>query len=170
MDRATFWQLIDAARHMSQGSCAQHAEALMHLLVQQEPDEIIAFDRIFDQVMAEAYDYDLWGAAYVINGGCSDDCFEYFRGWLIAHGEAIYRAALHDPDSLVPFLDPDEAGAGGHECEELHYAARDAYEERVGSDMPAGPAAALALTGEQWSEDDLPRRFPKLATACGWND
>jgi len=26
------------------------------------------------------------GAAYIINGGCSDDGFEYFRRWLVLQG------------------------------------------------------------------------------------
>jgi len=33
--------------------------------------------------------------------GCSDDSFDYFRGWLIAQGKDVYLAALHDPDSLA---------------------------------------------------------------------
>jgi hypothetical protein len=51
--------------------------------------------------MAESYRWDLWGAAYLINGGCSDDGFDYFRGWLLSQGRAIWQATLADPDSLA---------------------------------------------------------------------
>ena len=51
--------------------------------------------------MDRAYRQELWGAAYLINGGCSDDGFVYFLGWLIAQGRDVYQAALPDPDSLV---------------------------------------------------------------------
>ncbi len=34
----------------------------------------------------------------VVNGGCSDDGFEYFRGWLIGQGGAYFEAALKDPE------------------------------------------------------------------------
>ncbi len=44
--------------------------------------------------------------AYQLNGGCSDDCFVYFRFvyfrcWLLAQGRATWEAALCDPDSVV---------------------------------------------------------------------
>ncbi|MFL6076856.1 MAG: DUF4240 domain-containing protein [Mycobacteriales bacterium] len=39
--------------------------------------------------MAESYQGDLWGAAYLINGGASDDGFDYFRGWLIARTRGV---------------------------------------------------------------------------------
>jgi hypothetical protein len=39
--------------------------------------------------------------AYQLNGGCSDDCFVYFRCWLLAQGRASWEAALGDPDSLM---------------------------------------------------------------------
>ena len=35
------------------------------------------------QRLAEAYRWDIWAIAFIINGGCSDDGFEYFRGWLV---------------------------------------------------------------------------------------
>ncbi len=37
----------------------------------------------------------------IMMNGCSDDSFDYFRGWLIAQGKDVYHAALRDPDSLV---------------------------------------------------------------------
>jgi hypothetical protein len=36
-------------------------------------------------------DRDQWGAAYLANGGCSDDGFDYFRGWLIGQGRKCTR-------------------------------------------------------------------------------
>src|SRR5207249_5020548 len=45
---------------------------------------------------------------YLINGGCSDDGFEYFRGWVILRGRKAYEAAMKNPDSLAGVVDPDE--------------------------------------------------------------
>jgi len=50
--------------------------------------------------MADSYRVDLWGAAYLINGGCSDDAFEYFRGWLIVQGRGTYERIVADPPIL----------------------------------------------------------------------
>lgn len=30
--------------------------------------------------------------------GCSDDSFDYFRGWFIAQGKDVYMDALAEPD------------------------------------------------------------------------
>jgi Protein of unknown function (DUF4240) len=53
------------------------------------------------QAFADSYDWGLWGAAYVIDGGCSDDGFDYFRAYLISRGRAVFEAAMADPDSLA---------------------------------------------------------------------
>ena len=52
-------------------------------------------------MLAEAYHWDLWGAAYLINGGCSDDGFEYFRRWLVLQGRDVFQAAVSNPDTLA---------------------------------------------------------------------
>ncbi len=173
MNHRGFWSLIDGTRQASDGVCERQAEVLTELLRQQEPEDIIAFHRMFLEFVYAAYTWDLWGAAYIIHGGCSDDCFEYFRRWLIGHGEAAYMAAVQNPESLVPLLDVEDAGTGGHECEELGYAADDAYEQRTGQAMPPLPMLDTELPaeprGEKWNEEELAQRFPQLASACGWD-
>ena len=51
--------------------------------------------------MNESYRWDLWSAAYLANGGCSGDGFDYFRGWLIGQGRTAYETVLADPDALA---------------------------------------------------------------------
>jgi hypothetical protein len=53
-------------------------------------EEIVAAQQVLWDLMAESYTNPLWAAAYVINGGCSDDGFDYFRGWLIAQGREVF--------------------------------------------------------------------------------
>jgi hypothetical protein len=48
--------------------------------------------------MNRAYPWDLWGAAFVINGGCSDDGCERFRARLIMQGRDVFERALDDPE------------------------------------------------------------------------
>src|SRR6266702_1273798 len=134
MDRDEFWTLIEAARAAGGDDCRQQTAHLVAALQQRSVDDILAFDRILYELMAESYRWDLWGAAYVINGGCSDDGFDYFRGWLIAQGEQVFAAALQDPDSLATEL-PDSHDYDA-ECETLLYVEKDAYVERAGAEMP----------------------------------
>lgn len=45
------------------------------------------------------YRYDLWAAAYLIGGGCSDDSFTDFRAGLIGQGCDWYEQATTSSDS-----------------------------------------------------------------------
>ena len=159
MDAATFWQLIEDSRENAGGDLDEQALELTDLLSDLAPDEIVAFDRCFRELLVAAYRWDLWAAASIINGGCSDDGFEYFRAWLIAQGERVYREALADPETLVDRAERDV------EAESMLYAAADAYRVETGRDPPARASDPAEPAGAAWTEDDLPRLYPKLWAA-----
>ena len=58
-------------------------------------------------MMARAFTWKLWGAAYVIHGGSRRDGFVYFRHWLIFRGRHVYEAAIKDPDVLADLIPAD---------------------------------------------------------------
>ena len=165
MDQATFWRLIASSRKKARGDLDTQVNALREQLQQLAPEEIVQFDRIFRAYWARAYTWDLWAAAYLIGGGCSDDGFLDFRGWLISKGEKVYEAALKDPESLVKVVKESD---GDCQYEGFQYVASQAWEQRTGKGMNAFPDSgvwqAAKPAGEPWSEegDDLQRRFPKL--------
>jgi hypothetical protein len=64
-------------------------------------NEASDFAVLFDTMMDRAYSHKLWGAAYAIHGGCSDDTFNDFRSSLISRGRACFERAIADPDSLA---------------------------------------------------------------------
>lgn len=156
MDVSAFWALIDASRGAGAGDIEAQVAALTDALAKLPPDAIIAFDGIFRDHLARAYRWDLWAAAYIINGGCSDDGFEYFRSWLIVQGEQVFNAALADPETLVDRAEPDAEGEG------MLHAASEAFDACVGAKLPLTSAHPPEPAGERWSEDELPRRFPRL--------
>jgi hypothetical protein len=166
MDETAFWKLIDASRADGRGEFGAHAESLTRRLTKLPPAEIAAFDRIYRDHVAVAYSWDLWGAAYLINGGCSDDAFDYFRDWVISKGRTVYDAAVHEPDSLANVV----TEADIEECcefEELRYAASRAWEASAEGEMPSGDGddQPAEPSGEPWDEDMavLVKRFPNLA-------
>jgi hypothetical protein len=126
---------------------------------------VIAFDRLFRERLAEAYRWDLWGVATIVNGGCSDDGFEYFRCWLIGQGRAYFEAALANPEDAADAVMPGEEAA----CEDLLYAAGSAYEGLTGDDaMPHEKMPARREPGgEKWEEDELETLFPQLVKKFG---
>ncbi len=166
LDKAQFWQLIEDAHAKSGGECEAQAVALKSSLSLIPVEELIAFERIFNECRQAAYRWDLWGAAYLINGGGSDDGFEYFRRWLIGQGQTIFEAALADPDGLADLTKTDiEWGDAWLECEELGYVAGEVYEEKAGREMPSDGAGFIPgePAGMKWEEDDLDALYPKIA-------
>lgn len=166
MDKVSFWKIIDSTRKEAEGDPDAHIDLLCERLQTFEPDEIVEFDRIFNEYWARAYTWDLWAAAYIIGGGCSDDGFMDFRGWLISKGEKAFEKALADPESLLRVVREDD------ECqyEGFQYVASQAWEQKTGKGMDDFPARReshpATPLGTPWSEsnesDELQRRFPKL--------
>jgi hypothetical protein len=165
-----FWDIIALSKtQVAEGVdpfCERQAAALETVLSRLVPSEIIDFDRIFRDCMEAANDWHLWGAAYIINGGCSDDGFAYFRGWLIAQGRDVYALALQDPDALVDFVDGER---DDYEGESMLYAAGQAYEATTGSEMPYVVVTGGDTRGVQWTEEELDQMLPRLTLLYGLN-
>lgn len=162
MDRTGFWKLISSAREGAEDDGA-FQERMGALLSQLGPDDLVRYEQEFDQLHALSCAWPLWGAAYLINGGCSDDGFEYFRAWLIAQGREVFERALSDPDSLAEVATSDD------ELEDFWYLAPQNYRERTGKETPRAQVDRPEL-GEQWDFDDadeMERRYPKLFAMFG---
>ncbi len=154
MNELEFWDIIKASKVGAADQDEQETN-LRSLLSAQSIEEIVAFDRIFDELRQRSYRWDLWGAAYILNGGCSDDGFEYFQRALIAEGREKYERALADPESLVEWAEPD------FEFEGIYYIARDVYKEKSGGEsMPLHNLEWTEPSGENWDEAELETRFP----------
>lgn len=165
MDAKQFWKIIGASccdpRNVDEWN-----DALFRTLIRLTPEKILQFDRIFDELACEAYTVDLWGAAYLINGGASDDGFYYFRCWLIGMGKQAYANALADPDSLADVVAP------GIDAEaEIYAEAQKAWEHLTGQPdqyplvLPSHCDGGT-LQGENWGFDDdgeIRNRFPRLS-------
>ena len=163
LDDDRFWAFIAAARDAAGDDVDDRVGGLEQVLLTQHPDDVAAFQHKYDELLARACRWDLWGAAYLMNGGCSDDGFRYFRDWLISEGEAVFEAALADPDSLA-----DVAQDGEFELESFGYVAAEVYEQMTDNEMPRRKAAQPASpAGKAWDESELPARFPKLAARFG---
>jgi len=164
MDKAGFWEIIDESRKAADGDPEEQLVTLGEILQALPPDEIVSFDRHLSEYHSRADHWDLWGAAYIIGGGCSDDGFMDFRGWLISRGEKAYEAALADPESLVNVVKDHD---GECQVEGYQYIASQVWEEKTGKsyndfpthDLPRGQDTA----GTPWEEEDLEERFPQLS-------
>jgi Protein of unknown function (DUF4240) len=152
-----FWKIIEEAR-AADAEPDSVAAAVGSALIRLSADEVLGFERELTKRRAESYRWNLWAVAYIVNGGCSDDGFAYFRGWLIAKGRSYFEAALADPVRAADDAEPD-----ANECEDLLYVAAQAYKAKTGeyppkSDLPFPKEPA----GKAWEEEDLKSLYPEL--------
>lgn len=183
VDTEDVWSLIERARREVPANADADAVAArtVELLTQYAPEQIAAFDRSLRGLLAASYQQDLWAAAYLINGGASDDGFEYFRGWLIAQGREAFERALADADSLAE--NPDVVDLVGRyvgvsevteemletlgelECEDMLRVAWDASRV-MGADLPAAEPVAYPELEPFWDFEDqqqMRSHLPRLA-------
>lgn len=161
MNAEKFWEIIETSRVKSNGEYEKQQNELENELLKLSANEIFEFDNKFRALRGQIYNWDFWAAAYIINGGCSDDCFSDFRGWLIGQGKHIYESAINDIETLTNL---NETNNG--DWEGLSYIPNNVYNKKTGKDLPEGIQENFEITGEEWEEDEneLKLRFPKL-----WN-
>jgi hypothetical protein len=162
-DEALFWRLVAETRAAAGNDTARQSELLDARLRRLRARQIASFARIRRSLDRQLYTWDVWGAAYVIDDGCSDDCFRDFRGYLISLGRGPYETALRNPDALAPIVDDAETG----DWENADDVAPDAYQGVTGHDMP-GDTSDLSGNprGAPWNQDHveaLVQRYPQLA-------
>lgn len=165
-----FWAVIDRASGGDRpGDPAVVAESAARELAGREATEIVAWGRHLDKVMVASCVEDLWAAAYLINGGCSDEGFDHFRGWLIAQGREIVSRAVREPDSLAAIPAVRVAAVDGTELSSAAVLriADDAHRQVSGEALPAPAQPVVRPDPAQFwdfdDEEEMHRRLPRLA-------
>lgn len=169
MNLDQFWKIIESTRvefdpRIADGNMQRQLEQLRGRLSRLPPEEILAFrHHLFDRMDA-AFQWDLWGAAYLLANGCSEDGFADFRSWLISMGRRVFEAALLDPDSLVDVV--DSPGVEDFFFEEFQYVPAQVYERVTGREPPPVERhPGMSPRGTAWSREHpeaLSRSLPRL--------
>jgi uncharacterized protein DUF4240 len=169
-----FWSLLERTRP-GDGDVGAHAEAITEALAAGGVEVTRAWATDFDDALDALDHWDVWGAAYLALGGCSDDAYEYTRCWIVGRGRDAWTQARDDPDAyfagLFEGIDPDGAwqrvdALGNLDGEPLLYAGGIAHERLTGAWLPArAPREGARPRGEPWEEADLPARLPRLSAA-----
>lgn len=161
-----FWALVDRVHMASGGKMDRKCKLLEDELRKLSADEVQSFHQHFTNYYYQAYTQDLWGAAYIICGGCSNDGFMDFRSSLVSMGQTIFEEAVANAESLAEHnIDPDTAISEGYQ-----YPAVLIYEEKTGREMPhykQHPKRCKGLAFKEWA---MSKRFPKLTAKYGYKD
>ncbi|WP_327315957.1 DUF4240 domain-containing protein [Streptomyces sp. NBC_01235] len=179
MNTDEFWDAIETARARTTNNLPFN-EALTNVLAHHSVADILAYRVRFDVLHDALYRWDIWAAAYLIGGGCSDDSFIDFRAGVIAQGRAWYDRVTADPDSLADHPEVVTAAADSADDalfdEDVTYAPGDAYERLTGDEdgfydalrehEAARPGTVKPDMGEDFDFDDeqeMRGRLPRLA-------
>ena len=106
MDRDTFWSIVDNARKTVDDTY-DVAPAVTEKLKELTSDEIVSFKQHQYELLDESYRWDIWAVGYIVNGGCSNDGFDYFRAWLMANGRERWETAMKNPEAIGDWADPN---------------------------------------------------------------
>ena len=174
LDEDLYWSIIAASLERSEDQDDQE-EFLIRRVQQLSPKEMIGFRLRTDKLLHDTYTSEMWCAGYIINGGCSDDGFEYFRCWVISRGKDVYYNAKANPDSLISQLDDGDS----FEFESFWYVANEAFERITGNDLydfiddeafkfKEGQYPAIEMNWQEEEPESMKAICPKLFEAR-WN-
>lgn len=158
LDEDLYWNIV--ARSLENSSDEEEQEEfLIGEIGKLSPKEMVGFRLRTDELLYKTYTSEMWCAGYIMNGGASDDGFEYFRNWVISRGKDVYYRAKENPDSLVAEVRDD---VEFYEFEMFWYVALEAFQQETDEDLydyidhdhfrtSEGNYPDIELT---WSDDD----------------
>ena len=169
LDEELYWSIVDLSLQNTSNQDEQE-EILIEEIGKLTPKQMIGFRLRTDKLLYETYNSDMWCAGYIMNGGCSDDGFEYFRNWVISRGKEVYYNAKQNPDSLINELSED---AEMYDFETFWYVALQAFQQNTGQDlydyiddenfkMTEGHYPTIAFTWQEENPESMRKICPNL--------
>ena len=131
LEEARFWEIVATSLKNSNGEIEQEV-ILINEIAKLSPKEMIGFRLRTDKLLYDTYNSEMWCAGYIMNGGCSDDGFEYFRNWIISTGKKSYYQAKENPDNLISEV---SEGKEFYEFESFWYVALEAFKKKTEKDL-----------------------------------
>ncbi|GGG52544.1 DUF4240 domain-containing protein [Bizionia arctica] len=131
LDETVFWNIVDLSFEKTKNQDDQE-KFLVKEIEKLTPKQMIGFRLRTDKLLYDTYNSEMWCAGYIMNGGCSDDGFEYFRNWIISLGKEKYQKAKENPDSLISEYN---TSTEFYEFEGFWYVALTAFNNKTGKDL-----------------------------------
>lgn len=131
LDENEFWEIVNSSVK-DKTSEASQISYLVKEIEKLIPKEMVGFRLRTDKLLYDTYSSEMWCAGYILNGGCSDDGFEYFRNWVISCGKEVYYDAKENPDNLISQI---EEGKDEYELEDFWFVALTAFKNKTGKEL-----------------------------------
>jgi hypothetical protein len=131
LDEDLYWSII--AKSLKQTNNQDDQEQfLIKEIGNLTPTQMIGFRLRTDKLLYDTYNSEMWCAGYIMNGGCSDDGFEYFRNWVISRGKETYYKVKENPDNLIDEVDSE---LEMYDFESFWYVALEAFKQKTEKDL-----------------------------------
>lgn len=155
-----FWGLVEKVHQLSGGDMDKKCELLDAELRKLPLHEVRSFHSFFYECQDRSYTWELWAAAYIIGGGCSDDKFSDFRSTLISMGRQMFEQTLADPQSLADI----DYKANTADYEGYQYVPLKVEKDLGGGQyFPRSRPHPQDPSGTLWDEDKVAALYPRLA-------
>jgi hypothetical protein len=161
IDNTIFWELIDEAVRFTPKTGVR-CRWLKDRLTGFKSRSIVQFAKVLNREVINRYTHRNWGVAFLVNGGSSDDGFQYFLGWLLLQGRAFVEKFDVDPDIIV-----EKHGQEDYEEEMIYYVPEDAFYRVSNREFPESAVLKLPRkpSGKAWKQAQLPALFPRIHAA-----
>jgi hypothetical protein len=164
-----YWKIIDLSLKNTKDQDEQE-QFLIKEIGKLTPKEMTGFRLRTDKLLYDTYNSEMWCAGYIMNGGCSDDGFEYFRNWVISRGKDVYYKAKKNPDDLVTQVNEETEV---YEFESFWYVALEAFTKKTGKVLydyidndkfktKEGNYPKIKFTWEEEKPETMKKICPKL--------
>ena len=130
LDEDLYWQIVEQSLAETEDQDEQE-QYLIREIGKLSTRQMIGFRLRTDQLLYDTCNSEMWCAGYVMNQGCSDDGFEYFRNWIISRGKEVYYNAKENVDSLITEVEEGKE----YEFEAFWYVALEAFQNKTGKDL-----------------------------------
>jgi hypothetical protein len=172
IDEDLYWTIIDKSLKNTTDQDDQE-QFLIKEIGSLTPKQMVGFRLRTDKLLHDTYNSEMWCAGYIMNGGCSDDGFEYFRNWVISRGKETFYKSKQKPDNLIDEVDED---LEMYEFESFWYVALEAFKQKTGKDLydyidndnfktKEGQYPKIEFTWQEENPESMKKICPKLFKA-----
>lgn len=157
IDEVVFWELIAICRKKAETK-DDFIEILREKLLAFKVTEIKRFQKLLLTYHNQLNHWDIWALAYIIRRGCGDDCFEYFRLWIISKGKEAFDVIKDfDIQNFNKIFNDEDP-----QFEDFEYLAEEVYLEKTGKEMKQPSIKVSKIKGSEWDEGKICLEFPEL--------
>lgn len=171
LDEDLYWSIIANSLNRTKNQDDQE-QFLIKEIGNLTPTQMIGFRLRTDKLLYDTYNSEMWCAGYIMNRGCSDDGFEYFRNWVISRGKETYYKAKENPDNLIDEVDSQ---LEMYDFEGFWYVSLAAFEQKTGKNLydyiddenfktKEGQYPQLEFTWQEENPESMKKICPRLFT------